>query len=746
MKRIIFSCIALAMTAVCAVAGGELSLKSILSGEFRSESMTAVTPLAGGDAYAQISDDGKRIVAYSYKTGKQTAVLFDAEKARGPKVSRVEGYIMSPDGKRMLIQTQTKPIYRRSFTATYYIYMIENNKLEPLSDGGPQQTPVFSPDGNVIAFVRDNNIYLVKLLYDNAESEVTKDGKFNEVINGIPDWVYEEEFSYNSALVFTANSEQVVWVRFDESQVKQYSMQLFKGMAPEREEYREYPGFYTYKYPVPGGQNSKVQVMSYDIKSHQTRKLDLPLDADGYIPRILPTKDPAKVAVVTMNRHQDCLRIYMCNPLSTVCQMIIEDKVDKYIKEDVLTNLTITDNHILLSSERDGYNHLYLYALNGQQMRTVGDLEKPGQRLGGDAHTVVTDVYGYDELTGDIYFAALNGDPTSQKVYVNHKNGKTDCLTPKEGWNTAIFSSDFKNFVSTWSDINHPAVYSLCNNQGKTLTTLIDNKALQDKYASYDMGEKEFVVFTTPHEKFIAWMVKPKNFDPQKKYPVIMYQYGGPGSQQVRNAWGIGMSGNGAILEQLMAQQGYIVFCVDNRGTGGRGAAFEKCTYLRLGELEATDQVEAALWLGNQPYVDKDRIAIWGWSYGGWNTLMSMSEGRPVFRCGIAIAPPTCWRYYDTVYTERFMRTPNENQSGYDEVNPIARASKLHGALLLCHGLADDNVHYRNTAEYVEALVQADKDFRQLVYTNRNHGISGGNTRNHLFRQCLNFFEKELKN
>ena len=311
MKKTVLSLLAIVVS-LTAVAGEKLSLNDIIRGEFRAESLPGVTPLSDGETYAQISDDGKRIVAYSFRTGKQTAVLFDAEKARGPKVSRVDGYIMSPDGKRMLIQTQTKPIYRRSFTATYYIYMIQNNKLEPLSEGGPQQTPVFSPDGNVIAFVRDNNIHLVKLLYDNAESEVTKDGKFNEVINGIPDWVYEEEFSYNSALVFTANSEQVVWVRFDESQVKQYSMQLFKGMAPEREEYREYPGEYSYKYPVPGGQNSKVSVMSYDIKSHQTRRMDLPLDADGYIPRILPTQDPTKVAVVTMNRHQDCLRIFMC--------------------------------------------------------------------------------------------------------------------------------------------------------------------------------------------------------------------------------------------------------------------------------------------------------------------------------------------------------------------------------------------------------------------------------------------------
>jgi len=733
MKRIALSLVTLVL-ALTAVAGGKLSLKEVTGGALRAESMPGVTPMSDGETYARISDDGQRIVAYSFRTGKQTAVLFDAATARGPKVSRVDGYIMSPDGKRMLIQSGTKPIYRRSFTATYYIYMIQNNKLEPLSEGGPQQTPMFSPDGNVIAFVRDNNIHLVKLLYDNAESQVTKDGKFNEVINGIPDWVYEEEFSYNSAMVFTADSKQVVWVRFDESAVKQYSMQMFKGLSPEREEYREYPGAYSYKYPVAGEQNSKVKVLSYDIKSHQTRTLQLPLEADGYIPRIKATSDPSKVAVITMNRHQDQLRIYMANPLSTVCQLVVEDKVDKYIKEDVLAGLQITANHILLPSERDGYNHLYLYALNGQQKRQIGRDK-----------TVVTAVYGYDEATGDVYYAANPDGPVDQQIFVSHANGKTESLTRQPGVNNAIFSRGYKYFINTWSDIHTPAVYTLRDNRGKQLTTLIDNKKLRDKLAGYDLGTVEMFQLTTSEGvQLNGWMVKPRDFDANKKYPVVMYQYGGPGNQQVRNQWGIGMSGNGAIMEQLLAQKGYIAVCVDNRGTGGRGAEFEKCTYLRLGELEARDQVETALWLGRQPYVDKERIGIWGWSYGGWNTLMSMSEGRPVFRCGVAIAPPTCWRYYDTIYTERYMRTPNENKQGYDEVNPIARASKLSGALLICHGLADDNVHYQNTAEYVEALVQADKDFRQLVYTNRNHSIFGGNTRNHLFRQCLNFFDNEL--
>jgi len=718
-----------------AVAGEQLHLSAITRGEFSQETMKAVRPMADGETYTQISADRKKIVIYSFKTGKQVGILFDVTTARGERLDAVDNYIVSPDGNRLLIQTKTTPIYRRSFTATYYIYEVRNNKLVPLSDGGPQQTPIFSPDGNLIAFVRDNNIFLVKLLYDNAESQVTKDGKFNEVINGIPDWVYEEEFATNSSMVFSADSKQIVWIRYDESAVKQYSMQLFKGLAPEKAEYAEYPGYYSYKYPVPGEVNSKVSVHSYDIKSHQTRKMDIPLDADGYIPRIKATSDATKIAIFTLNRHQDQMRIYMANPLSTVCQLAIEDKVDKYIKEEVFEEVKITDRHILLPSERDGYNHLYLYNLNGQLVRQIIKDK-----------FVVQNVYGYDENTGDTYFSANPNGPLEQQVMVAHANGKIEVISKKAGVNDAIFSSNFKYFINIWSDMNHPLQYSLCQNNGKVLQTLIDNQELIKKLSNYDLGTKELFSFTTSEGvQLNGWMVKPSNYNPNKKYPVIMYQYGGPGNQQVRNEWGIGMSGNGAILEQYLCQLGYICVCVDNRGTGGRGAEFEKCTYLRLGELEARDQVEAAIWLGQQAYVDKDRIGIWGWSYGGWNTLMSMSEGRPVFRTGVAIAPPTCWRYYDSIYTERYMRTPQENQKGYDEVNPINRASQLHGSLLICHGLADDNVHYQNTAEYVEALVQADKDFRQLVYTNRNHGIFGGNTRNHLFRQVINHFNAELQ-
>ena len=582
----------------------KLDLKSITRGEFRAESMASLKPLDDGESYSQVSSDGTKILKYSFKTGKQTGVIFDLNNVRGPKIriDRIDGYIFSPDGKRILIQTDTRYIYRRSFTATYYIYEVQNNKMGPLSVGGEQQTPLFSPDGNMIAFVRQNNIFLVKLLYDNAESQITTDGERNSIINGIPDWVYEEEFSTNRSMVFTADSRQLVWIKYDESKVKEFSFQWFRGSNPTMDEYLTYPGSYVYKYPKAGEDNSKVGVYSFDIKSRKTRQIDVPLDADGYIPRIVMTSDPTKVAVFTMNRHQDDMRIYMANPLTTLSKLVVQDKVDKYVKQESMCAVTFTDQHILVPSERDGYNHIFIYTLNGQLKRQVvkGQFE-------------VTDIYGMDDKTGDVFYAANELGPQDKQVYVSHANGKTERLTSKEGQNNATFSRGFRYFINIWSDLNNPPVYTLNDSRGRILHTMIDNKALKEKYQSYGLGTKELFSFTTSEGvKLNGWMVKPADFSPSKRYPVIMFQYGGPGSQQVLNYWNIGAAGQGAILEQYMAQQGYIVACVDNRGTGGRGAEFEKCTYLRLGEKEAFDQVEAALWLGQQPYVDKDRMGVWG--------------------------------------------------------------------------------------------------------------------------------------
>lgn len=733
MKRLLFIFTALFMLTAHVSAGGKITIPDITSGKFAAKTVNGINPIEGTDTYARISDDGKRVDCYSFKTGKLLRNLFDVSNTMGKKIDSFDGYILSPDGTRMLIQTKTKSIYRRSFTAVYYLYNIASRKLEPLSDGGPQQVPVWSKDGLQVAFVREGNIYLVKLLYDNAEVQVTKDGKFNEVINGLPDWVNEEEFGFNRALTFNADGTMICWLRYDEKDVKTYSLQMYKGMKPEKQENAVYPGFYSYKYPKAGEDNSKVTAWSYDIKSHRISKLQVPLDADGYMPRIKATDDASKVVVYTMNRHQDELCLYSVNPRSTVAQLIVKEHVEKYVKEEAMEAVTFIGNNVLLPSDRSGFMKLYIYSMNGQLHRTIG----------GDYD--ITAVYGYDAKTGDVYYQAAALGPSDRQVYVAHKNGKTVRLSDKKGWNTALFSGDYQYFVNTWSDYNIPYVVTTRDNNGRVISTLQDNADLKAKVAESGFAKREPFSFTTSEGvQLNGWILKPLNFDASKRYPVIMHQYSGPGSQQVTDSWNAGSMGQGGAFDSYLAQQGFIVVSVDGRGTGGRGADFEKCTYLKIGDLESKDQVEAALYLGSLPFVDKDRIGIWGWSYGGFNTLMSMSEGRGVFRAGVAIAPPTSWRFYDSIYTERYMRTPKENPDGYD-VNPIVRAQKLHGALLLCHGTADDNVHPQNSYEYAEALVQADKDFRELYYTNRNHSIYGGNTRNHLLRQVANFFVTELK-
>lgn len=733
MKRLLFIFTALFMLTAHVSAGGKITIPDITSGKFAAKTVNGINPIEGTDTYARISDDGKRVDCYSFKTGKLLRNLFDVSNTMGKKIDSFDGYILSPDGTRMLIQTKTKSIYRRSFTAVYYLYNIASRKLEPLSDGGPQQVPVWSKDGLQVAFVREGNIYLVKLLYDNAEVQVTKDGKFNEVINGLPDWVNEEEFGFNRALTFNADGTMICWLRYDEKDVKTYSLQMYKGMKPEKQENTVYPGFYSYKYPKAGEDNSKVTAWSYDIKSHRISKLQVPLDADGYMPRIKATDDASKVVVYTMNRHQDELCLYSVNPRSTVAQLIVKEHVEKYVKEEAMEAVTFIGNNVLLPSDRSGFMKLYIYSMNGQLHRTIG----------GDYD--ITAVYGYDAKTGDVYYQAAALGPSDRQVYVAHKNGKTVRLSDKKGWNTALFSGDYQYFVNTWSDYNTPYVVTTRDNNGHVISTLQDNADLKAKVAESGFAKREPFSFTTSEGvQLNGWILKPLNFEASKRYPVIMHQYSGPGSQQVTDSWSAGSMGQGGAFDSYLAQQGFIVVSVDGRGTGGRGADFEKCTYLKIGDLESKDQVEAALYLGSLPFVDKDRIGIWGWSYGGFNTLMSMSEGRGVFRAGVAIAPPTSWRFYDSIYTERYMRTPKENPDGYD-VNPIVRAQKLHGALLLCHGTADDNVHPQNSYEYAEALVQADKDFREVYYTNRNHSIYGGNTRNHLLRQVANFFVTELK-
>ena len=712
---------------------GPLSLKSITGGEFYVHGIYGVNPLADGESYSQLVD-GKRIVVSSFKTGEQTGVLFDADNTKGKvKVSRIDGYIMSPNQKNILLRTQTQSIYRHSTTAVYYIYNVQNRTLAPLSDGGPQECPLWSPDGNMVGFVREGNLFLVKLLFDNAEVQITKDGKFNSIINGKADWVYEEEFVTNRSFDFNADATMLAWIRYDESQVPLFSFPMYKGMLPEMKENAEYPGAYEYKYPIAGQPNSKVSVHTFDIKSRATREVKVPLEAEGYIPRIAFSSDPNKLLILTQNRHQDNLQVWVANPRSTECRCIVTDEVKPYVADKTYTLFKTIKDGFILMSERSGFAHLYQYNLLGTLKREIGK----GQ-------DIITDFYGYDEKTGTYYYQAQDGGPLRTGVYKCDAKGKVTSISTEPGQNSAIFSGNFKQLMLTHHSAATPPTYTLRNDKGKVQKTLQDNAALKQKIDGMNLAKIEFFQFQTQDGVDLnGIMVKPADFNANKKYPVILYQYSGPGSQQVLDSWYAGNC-SAALLERYMAQEGFVSVIVDGRGTGGRGAEFEKQTYLKLGQLESHDQVETAIYLSKLPWVDAKHIGIWGWSFGGFNTLMSMSEGRPVFYAGVAVAPPTSWRYYDTVYTERFMRTPKENQEGYD-CSPITRAKNLSGNLLIIHGLADDNVHFRNVAEYTEALVHADKDFRQLTYTNRNHSIYGGNTRNHLYRQLINHFKQSMK-
>ena len=712
-----------------------LALQEVVGGAFRAENIQGFIPIPGdGEHYTQMNAEGTQIIKYSFKTGKQVEVLFDAATARECPFKNFDSYTFSPDGMKLLIATETTPIYRHSYTAVHYLYSLRrnvegkiNNVVERLSEGGPQQAPVFSPDGNLVAFVRDNNIFLIKTHFGNSESQVTEDGKFNQVLNGIPDWVYEEEFAFNSAIEFSADSKMLAFIRWDESEVPSYSFPLYAGERPRLTEFEKYPGAYTYKYPKTGEVNSKVSVHTFDIQTRVTRQMDVPLDKDGYIPRIRFTKDPEKLAIMTLNRHQNRFDLYFCNPRSKVCKLVLRDETDTYIKERIFDEIHFYDQNFSFVSEKSGFNHLYWYNMNGTLVKqiTSGNYE-------------LKEFLGYDEADGSFYYSSNEDSPLQQAIYKVDRKGKKTKLSANVGTNSAQFSSNMKYYLNRFSNTTTPTVVTLNDNSGKVLTTLIDNAALKEKLSARQLPQTEFFSFTTERgTELNGWMMKPTDFQASKKYPVLMYQYSGPGSQEVLDHYSVSW-------ETYMASQGFIVVCVDGRGTGGRGAEFEKCTYLNLGVKEAEDQVSAAKYVSELPYVDKNRIGIWGWSFGGYMTLMAMSEGTPIFKAGVAVAAVTDWNYYDTIYGERFMRTPQENHDGYQASSAFTRADKLHGKLLLVHGMADDNVHYQNCAEYAEHLVQLGKQFDMQIYTNRNHSIFGGYTRMHLYTKLTNFFKENL--
>ena len=709
----------------------QISLEEVVLYRYYPNLISGLNSMDDGDFYTRMSDTSDAIVKCSYKTGDIVETLFSVRDTQGEKVSYFRDYIISPDGSKILVETNRNAIYRRSSTSRWYLYDRADKSLRKLSAGGDQEVPSFSPDSKKIAFVRSNNLFVLDIP-SWQETQVTTDGRFNFIINGKPDWVYEEEFEYNKAYAFTADSKKLAWMRTDETNVKTFAFQYFAGAAPEMKDNQLYPANYEYKYPKAGEENAKVMVLSYDLETQRIQVLNVPLDDDGYIPRVLPMADNDKVAIVTLNRHQDRCDVYEADTRNGEAKLLVREQAQRYIETSFYNHMDFTGNQFVLLSERDGFRHLYLYGKDGTLISqlTKGEFE-------------VTDFYGTDEKGKNFFYASNEGSPLEQYVYCVDTKGNKRLLTKEKGTHEAEFSKGCKFFIDVFSDINTPYVTTLRDSKGEVVRVLEDNKNLKEDYEKLAIAKPELFSFKTSEGvELNGWMVKPADFSADKQYPVIMYQYSGPGDQQVHNSWANGNAG-GLIWEHRLAQKGYIVACVDGRGTGGRGREFQQCTYMAMGDKESKDQVETALYLGSLPYVDKERIAIWGWSFGGFNTIMSMCEGRPVFCCGVAVAPVTDWRYYDSAYTERYMRTPQENPNGYD-ISPMHRYQKLSGHLLICHGLADDNVHYQNAAELTEKLVQSNIQFEMQVYTNRNHGIFGGNTRRHLFTRIENFFDKYL--
>jgi dipeptidyl-peptidase-4 len=733
MKRLIILVAAVTAAFSLGAQNKKLTLDNVISGSFYGTSSGNITPMADGEHFLQAQ--GNCILKYSFKTGAVTDTVLNLSTARGEKLRTLGNFILSPTEDIILLEQYVQKIFRRSYTANYYIYTIRNNKIDPLTTGGPVQVPSFSPDGHNIAFVRDNNIFLVKLLFNNAEVQVTKDGELGKIRNGIPDWAYEEEFGVTRAYEFSADSRMLAWIRFDESNVGGYNLPFFLT-APDRDSYsQELVSYRPQQYPTAGAANSKVSVHSFDIKSSVIRDMDLKLDSTTYIPRIkFIENEDNTLFIFTLNRPQNKLEIYSGNPRSTVCKLILREQDDRYIDEFGYMQTQFYGTQFIMQSERDGHRHLYLYDLNGQLKRqiTKGDFD-------------VLALHGYDPKSGTAYYESNESGIYDCAVWKVDGKGKKTRLTPEKGTSHARFSTGCKYFINSWSDMSTPYVVTCIDNKGTILRTVESNADLIQSALEYGFPKKENFSFqTVDGTTLYGWMVKPADADESHPCPVILYQYSGPGSNEVLNEWGAGFY-PGAAFEALLTQKGYAVAVVDGRGTGRRGADFKKQTYKHLGVMESQDQVAAAQYLGSLPYIDADRIAIWGWSYGGYNTLMSMSEGTPVFKCGVAVAPVTDWRYYDAPYTERFMQEPKQNADGYHDASAIDRINRLHGRLLIVHGLDDDNVFFSNTASYIEALINAGVDFDMQVYPGKEHSITGYAHRKHLFTRILRFFDDNLK-
>jgi dipeptidyl-peptidase-4 len=634
------------------------------------------------------------------------------------------GYQFSADEQRILLSTEQVGIYRRSSKSINYVYDRKMGKVMPVAGGQHIMYPTFSPDGSKVAYVKGNNLWYQDLQSGDTV-QVTTDGKLNEIINGATDWVYEEEFAIAQAFQWSESGEWLAYLRFDETEVKAFTMDMYGPLYPER---------YTFKYPKAGEANAKVSVHVYELKTKKQQTLAQTSETYEYFPRIWWTKGADRLVVASLNRHQNQLTLLLTTPESPQLKPIYTETSPTYITEvsDGTIRFLKDGKRYLLLSDKDGWQHLYLRELDSDRelQLTRGNWE-------------VTDFYGLDEAKGVLYFASNEAGYSQKHVYSIGLDGKgKKQLTDGNGQHSANFSSAFSYYSHTYSNSSTPPVYTLRNAKGKDIRVLQDNAKLEERLKAYTLTTKEFIdVPTADGVTLKGWMMKPLHFDPKRKYPVLMYTYGGPGSQSVSDSY----DGLNHFWYQSLCADGYIVACVDNRGSGGRGAAWTKATYQNLGHLETIDQTGAARWLASLPYVDAKRIGIWGWSFGGYLSSLCITKGADVFRTAVAVAPVSNWRYYDTIYTERYLRTPQENAKGYDDNSPVNFADRLKGNYLIVHGMADDNVHLQNAAEMVTALVDANKDFEMLFYPNKNHGIYGGYTRLHLYRYMTDFLNRKLK-
>tara|TARA_B100000768_G_scaffold181987_1_gene208042 strand:+ start:12229 stop:14418 length:2190 start_codon:yes stop_codon:yes gene_type:complete len=700
-----------------------ISLDQIWDGSFRTQGMTALHSMNNGQQYSVLNFDrssrSTSIDLYDYKTLSKVKTIATSQTMDA--IPYFTNYTFSDDERQVILETEIEPIFRYSALGLYYVYNIASESLEKISEYKIQE-PSFSPDGTKVAYGRKNNLF-IKDLSSGTTKQITFDGEKNKIINGITDWVYEEEFAFVRAFEWNASSNKIAFIRFDETEVPEFSMDIYGTELYQTQE--------VFKYPKAGETNAKVSLHFYDLSSENISTVPLSKDYnDFYIPRIKWTKNPDVLSAQYMNRHQNNLDLWLLNPATNKANLVLTDTDAAYV--DVTDNLTfLEDNSFIWTSEKDGFNHIYHYTKDGKLKNqiTKGNWE-------------VTAYYGYNETAKTIYYQSVENGSINRDVYSIRLNGKNKKrLSLEEGTNAAEFSADFTYFIKTFSNASTPPKFTLNDSKsGRLIKNIKDNSALLETLETFNYSTKEFSTISVNGNDLNMWMLKPANFDPSKTYPLLMFQYSGPGSQQVANTW----SSSRDYWHQYLAQQGYIVACVDGRGTGYKGADFKKVTYLNLVKYETEDQIQAAKQLSDLPFIDKSRIGIWGWSYGGHMSTNCLLKGNDVFKMAIAVAPVTSWRFYDTIYTERFMRTPQENPNGYDDNSPFNYPELLKGDYLLVHGSGDDNVHVQHTMRMVEALIQADKQFDWAIYPDKNHGIYGGNTTMHLYTKMTNFLNEKL--